>query len=161
MRWGIRILWFVTLLKLENLFKPMNKKIYDILHVTYASIYALLLLIPLYLIFTPINFYIKNNLQEYIPDSIFSIETLLSLIAITLLIVSAIQNIKLKKREITPSRRGFLVLTAIAMIIAALPFGYSIIVQNPYAGLFIIYLGPIALIIWLITLIKGFSLLRK
>ena len=139
----------------------MNKKIYDTLHVIYALIYVLLLLIPSYLIFTPINYYIKHNLQEYILDSIFGIETLLCLISIVLLIVSAIQNIKLIKREITSSHRGFLSLTAIAMIIAVLPFGFSVIAQNPYAGLFIIYTGPVALIVWLIALIWGFSLLKK
>ncbi len=139
----------------------MNQKISNILHIFYASIYLILLLVPIYLIYSPIKFYLKNNLNEYILGSLFSIETLLSILALILLVISMFHNIKLRRRQVISSHKNFIILTAIALVIAAFPFIYSHIIQDPYAVLLIIYTGPFSVIIWLITIVMGFSLLKK
>jgi len=139
----------------------MNQKITNIFHNAYTFVFLVLIVLPVYMFLDPILFFSKNGMPGYALESVFGIETLFSIIAVILLIISAIHNIKLKNRLVTPSRTPFLILTALAFVTAAFPFVWAFAVQNPYGAMIIVLTGPIALVLWAITLVMGFSMLRS
>lgn len=141
-----------------NLFKHAKK-----LHIVFITIYALLFIIfiPILKQIIDIELVIKNNDLS----TIYNYSVLFCVIFIATLIYSIFLHLKLKNNLLSTPHKTFIVLTSInALILVTFTMFVSyrtIFLGDEWSALFIIFLWPVMLLLWVLSLINGTIAFRK